>query len=69
MGALTDNFTQEEIIESFIKNGGDLILDPIEPKQAIEVVDKIFSQSNELVVKKIKKINNLKIKARNLLKR
>jgi beta-N-acetylhexosaminidase len=68
MGALTENFTQEEIIESFIKNGGDLILDPIEPKQAIEVVDKIFSQSNELVVKKIKKINNLKIKARNLLK-
>ena len=68
MGALTENFTQEEIIESFIKNGGDLILDPIEPKQAIEVVDKMFSQSNQLIVKKIKKINDLKIKARNLLK-
>lgn len=68
MGALTENFTQEEIIESFIKNGGDLILDPIEPKQAIEVVDKMFSQSNQLIVKKIKKINDLKIKARNLVK-
>ena len=68
MGALTENFAQEEIIESFIKNGGDLILDPIEPKQAIEVVDKMFSQSNQLIVKKIKKINDLKIKARNLLK-
>jgi len=68
MGALTENFAQEEIIESFIKNGGDLILDPIEPKQAIEVVDKMFSQSNQLIVKKIKKINDLKIKARNLVK-
>ncbi len=69
MGALTENFLQENVIESFIRNGGDLILDPVDPKEAIKVVNRIFSQSSELIIKKIKKINNLKAKARSFLKR
>ena len=68
MGALTENFSQENVIESFIRNGGDLILDPVDSKEAIKVVDRLFSQSSELIIKKIKKINNLKTKARNFLK-
>ena len=63
-----ENFLQENVIESFIRNGGDLILDPVDSKEAIKVVDRLFSQSSELIIKKIKKINNLKTKARNFLK-
>ena len=68
MGALTKHFSQEDIIERFFLNGGDLILDPLRPKEAVKIVNTLYKDINN-IEKKLSNINNLKLKARkNLIK-
>ena len=50
--------------EEFILNGGDLILDPLNPKDAIAILNKIYKAGNEDVIEnKINLIDDLKSKA------
>ena len=64
MGGIANKYTQEKIIEEFILNGGDLILDPLNPKDAIAILNKIYKAGNEDVIEnKINLIDNLKSKA------
>lgn len=64
MGGIANQYTQEKIIEEFILNGGDLILDPLNPKDAIAILNKIYKAGNEDVIEnKINLIDDLKSKA------
>ena len=64
MGGIANQYTQEKIIEEFILNGGDLILDPLNPKDAIAILNIIYKAGNEDVIEnKINLIDDLKSKA------
>ena len=69
MGALSRNFTEEEVIWKFILNGGDLVLDPINPIESLSIMKKIVKSSSNLMEEKLAKINSIKNKARNLMKK
>lgn len=67
MGAITNNFSESELSRQFILNGGDLILDPLNPIQLIDVVGDVYSTSSDYIDEKIKKIIKIKNKARSLM--
>ena len=69
MGALSRNFTEEEVIWKFILNGGDLVLDPINPIESLSTLKKIVKFSSNLMEEKLVRINSIKNKARNLMKK
>ena len=69
MGALSRNFTEEEVIWKFILNGGDLVLDPINPIESLSTLKKIVKSSSNLMEEKLARINSIKNKARNLMKK
>jgi len=64
MKALTNNYLEEEIVNGFFLAGGDLFLDPINPIQCLEYIDKISQKKLEYFQSKIKKVLNFKSKFR-----
>lgn len=67
MGAITENFSESKISQEFILKGGDLILDPVNPIQLIDVIEEIYHTASEDIDRKIKKIIKIKNKARSLM--
>ena len=67
MQAVTSNFNESKMIESFILNGGDLILDPLSPIRCLTELKEIYADSAKSIDKKISKVLDLKEKARRLI--
>jgi beta-N-acetylhexosaminidase len=64
MKALTGNYLEKEIVNGFFLAGGDLFLDPLNPIQCLEYIDKISRENLEYFQGKIKKVLNFKSKFR-----
>jgi beta-glucosidase-like glycosyl hydrolase len=67
MGAITSNFSESKMSQEFISNGGDLLLDPINPVKSIDAIQDIYPMMSEDIDRKIKKIIKIKNKARSLM--
>jgi beta-N-acetylhexosaminidase len=67
MGAITSNFSESKMSQEFISNGGDLLLDPINPIKSIDAIQDIYPMMSEDIDRKIRKIIKIKNKARSLM--
>ncbi len=67
MKAITSNFTESLMVKNFILNGGDLILDPIDPINCLRDLEEIYIESKEKIDKKINRILKFKEKAEGLI--
>ncbi|NSW88532.1 hypothetical protein CL651_002115 [bacterium] len=67
MEAITSNFNESKMIEAFVLNGGDLILDPLNPIKCLSELKEIYLRSPISIDRKINKVLGLKDKARRLI--
>ena len=60
MKALSDNYEESYILESFFNAGGDLLLDPYDPAECLRQLKLIYENNHKSFDKKIHKVLKLK---------
>ena len=64
MKSVTENFSEFDTVQGVLVNGGDLVLDPLDPIICMEAITDLYCKYGKEIDKKLEKIVKIKDMAR-----